>query len=87
MQINGSYTARRIMGELILVPTGESILEFNGLITMNALGEFIWGLLPEADSVDDIVSRVVEEYEVDERTARADVCEFLDELRARGVLA
>ncbi|MBR5947066.1 MAG: PqqD family protein [Clostridia bacterium] len=86
MQLKNNYVVREIMGETILVPVGDHLLEFNGLITLNELGVFILKALPEAEDEDQIVDRILEEYDVDRATAKADVSEFLDKLREISIL-
>lgn len=81
MQLKNNYVVREIMGETILVPVGDHLLEFNGLITLNELGVFILKAVPEVDNEEQIVDRILEEYDVDRETASADVAEFLDKLR------
>lgn len=45
-----------------------------------------WDLLPEAETADDILEKILSEYEVDEATARTDLEEFLNKLRNMGIL-
>ena len=86
MRAAKDYIMREIAGETILIPSGASAQKFNGLITINELGTFIWGLLSEPTTLDAITARITEEYEVDAATARRDAAEFLDELRQVGAL-
>lgn len=77
---------REIAGDTILIPSGSAAQKFNGLITVNELGTFIWNVLGEDVTLDELVGRITEVYEVDAETARADAEEFLDELRKVGAL-
>ena len=86
MQVSKDYLVRNIAGETILIPSGASAQKFNGLITLNELGTFIWNLLSEPTSLDAVTARITEEYDVDAETARADAQAFLDELRKVGAL-
>lgn len=56
------------------------------LYPLKAVGAFIWDLLAEAESEEDILSAVLQEYDVTETQARADIGEFLSALRSMGVL-
>ena len=80
------YIMREIAGETILIPSGSAAKKFNGLITVNELGAFIWNALSEDLTLDALTERITEAYEVDAATARADASEFLDELRQVGAL-
>lgn len=81
MQLKNNFVIREIMGDTILVPIGDHLLEFNGLITLNELGVFILKLLPEAEGEAHIVDKILDEYDVDRETAEVDVKEFLEKLR------
>ena len=86
MKIKKELIKREIAGETILIPSGSAAKKFNGLITVNELGAFIWNALSEDLTLDALTERITEAYEVDAATARADASEFLDELRQVGAL-
>ena len=86
MIIKKELIKRDIAGEVFLVPLGKSMYDSNGLFILTELGAFIWDLLPNAQSEDDIVNAVLAEYEVDEATARTDIREFLQKLEKLGIL-
>ena len=86
MKINKEYVLREIAGDYIIIPVGKTVLEFNGLITVNEVGVFLWKMLQEEVTMDDLVKAVLSEYEVEEAVARADIQEFLDKLTEAGVL-
>lgn len=65
---------------------GTSVLFSGGtMVSLNLLGTEIWKLC-DGLSDDDIVARLLPEFEVDEDTLRADVREFLDELAGKGFI-
>ncbi|MEE1196678.1 MAG: PqqD family protein [Lachnospiraceae bacterium] len=80
MKIEKEFILREIAGDYVIVPTGKTALEFNGLITVNELGAFIWKKLQQDVTEDELIQDILEEYEVDEETARHDVEEFLNKL-------
>ena len=86
MKIRKELLKRQVGGESFLVPLGKTVYDSNGLFVLTELGDFIWDLLPEAESEEAILSRILEEYEVDEATAKADLTEFIDKLRKMGIL-
>ena len=86
MRAAREYLMREIAGETILIPSGSAAKKFNGLVTVNELGNFIWNVLAEDVTIEQIVERVTAEYEVDAETARIDALAFLDELRQVGAL-
>ncbi len=86
MNIRKQLVKRSIAGDVILVPVGDASLELKGLLTLNETGERMWDLLPQCDTEEALVQQMLEEYEVDEATLRADVGEFLDSLRQLDIL-
>ncbi len=75
-----------IEGEWYAVPVGEAAKRFSGMIRMNRTGKRIFELLMESKDQDGAVRQLMEEYEVDEATARANVRSILDKLQGAGVL-
>lgn len=84
MKIVKEFMIRNIAGEYILVPTGDTAREFNGLITMSETGKFIWDNLERADSLEDLARMITEEYEIDRETAQKDAVAFIGQLLSAG---
>ena len=72
MKRNTDFMLRDIAGEVILVPTGAATQQFNGMITLNEVAAFIWKNLDESKSKEELVDKIMDEFEVDEETARTD---------------
>ncbi len=86
MEIKHEFVLREIAGDMLLVPTGKTALDLNGMLTLNEAGAEIWKMLPEVETEDEIVNRLLQEYEVEEAELRKDVTAFLDKLRELGIL-
>lgn len=86
MKLKKEFILREIAGEYILVPTGETTLNFNGLITVNELGAFIWNNIEKVNSEENILKLILDEYEVEENIAREDLNEFLNKLKATEII-
>ena len=86
MQVSKYYLLCTIAGETILIPSGAAAQKFNGLVTVNAIGAFIWDVLQTPTDLEELVDRITNEYEVDADTARRDAEEYLSELRRVGAL-
>ena len=86
MRISGDFIMREIAGECILVPVGAAAAKFNGLVTMNEVGKYIVELLAEEHTVQELVEKITEEYDVEAQTALTDVEAFLEQLREVGAL-
>lgn len=77
---------REIAGEYILVPVGEAAMEFQGIMTLNGSGLFLWRMLQEECTEEKLILALTEEYEVDIPTAQADVKKFLFQLEQNKAL-
>lgn len=87
MTIKGSFILREVAGSHVVVPVGASVVDFNGMITLNETGAFLWGLLNQGAAPEDLVRRLTEEYDVTPEEARRDVDAFLQRMRENDFLA
>lgn len=81
MKIHGEYILREVVGEYVLVPVGDTALQFNGIISLNEVGACIWKQLQQNRSEEEILSAVLEEFDVSEEEAKQDLDEFLQRLQ------
>lgn len=77
---------REIAGDYALIPVGDTVLKNNGLFSLTETAARIWQLLPAAESQEQIVDALLEEYDVERAVLEADVAEFLDQLRELEIL-
>ena len=79
----------RKMGEQhFLISEGEENIDFSRLISLSPVALDIWQGIPDSTcfSVDDMVDILLKEYDVDEKTARADVEELAKQFIKAGVI-
>lgn len=74
---NPDFMAREVAGEFILVPTGKTCLQFNGMATLNKTGAFLWGLLEKERTVSELGKCLAEKYDITEEQGMEDAKEFL----------
>ena len=86
MKIAKDFILREIAGDYVLVPTGAATQEFNGLITLTETAKFIWVNVEKVDSFEEMVARILEEFDVDKETATRDAVLFIDQLVKAGFL-
>jgi hypothetical protein len=86
MEFKKDFMLREIVGEAVLIPTGETAAHFNGLISVNELGRFIWENYEKAKDEDELLGFILDEYEVEKDVAKADLDEFLDILRKNEIV-
>ena len=77
MKIKDGFILRKIAGEDIVVPIGNNIADFNGVIRLNESAGFLWKILQEEVSKEELINSLVKEYEIDETLATNDVEGFL----------
>lgn len=81
MKISSNYVIREIAGDYIIVPIGQAVFDFQGLITVNEIGAFIWKLLQENDlTLNEIETAIKDECEVESSIVKKDVIDFLNQL-------
>lgn len=86
MKLKDGFILRTVAGETIVVPTG-SALDLNMMITLNETGKFLWEKLEKGAQTEELVAALLEEYDVDETTAKAHVAAFVEKLNGHGFLA
>lgn len=86
MNIKKRLLKRQIAGDAFLVPLGKEVYDSNGLFFLNEVGEFIWDRLEQAQSQEDILKALLEEYDVEESVARKDVDAFFEKLRTMDII-
>lgn len=82
--MNPDYILRNIAGEQVVVPTGQAGQKFNGLITLNSTAVFLWECAEKGMSRQEMVEKLLEEFDVDEASAVQDVNGFPDMLLWEG---
>ena len=87
MKIKSGFVIESVGDGYLAVAVGDRADEFTGLVRMNYTGAFLWKLIEETDlSKEELLKKVLEEYEVDEALARADIDKFERQLRDGGIL-
>lgn len=87
MKIKEGYLLREVAGSNIVVPVGEGSLDFSGVITLNEVGAFIWKILQNDVTSEEIIEKMLAEYDVDKETAENDVNEYISTLRGAELIA
>lgn len=77
MKTKKGFLLRSVGGRNVVVAIGKASEEFNGLITLNESGAFLWKLLQNGTTYQDLLDEMLKEYDVDEQTARDGIDAFL----------
>lgn len=87
MQVKSGFKLNQVCGQTFLVPMGESNIDFSKLIALNESSLLLWNRMQEGDFIiDDLVKVLLDEYEVDEATARKDVEAIVKQFEEEGVI-
>ena len=73
MKIKEGFELRNICGENIVIGHGVENINFTKVISMNESAADIWNVIVDKEfTLDDMVQVLLDNYEVDEETARRD---------------
>ncbi len=86
MKIKKGFLLREVAGNPIVVAVGKASLQFNSLITLNNTGVFLWKQLEAGAELEDLISAMVSEYDIDRETAKQDILEFLQQIKGAGII-
>lgn len=86
MKIKEGFVLRNVVDEFIVMPTGDNISRFEGAVVLNEVSAFVFRCLEHALSRDDLLSALLNEYDVDEQTARSDLDALLAQFESMGIL-
>ena len=59
------FILREVADEYILIPTGKTTEEFNGIISLTETAAYIYNHIEEAESFEALINMITSEYDVD----------------------
>ena len=87
MRIKEGFLLRNVSEAYVVVATGEAAKSFNGMITLNTTGAFLWQQLAKGCKDEaELVDKLLAEYDVDRTQAEADVNAFTARIKDAGLL-
>lgn len=86
MKIKKEVVLRKVAGESILVPLGETVEQYNGVFVLTPTAELLWRAIENGADEKGLVLALLSEYDVKAEKAAADVSEFLEKLSAFGII-
>ncbi len=90
MKQSADYMLYKLNGIPYLLPFGQGIADMRRGVRVNDTGAYVWDLLDHEISEEEIVSRCASHFQADSRELpllRADILQFLNRLRLKGLLA
>ena len=87
MKAKKGFKLRDVCGEKIIVAEGIDNIDFSRIISMNESSAYLWKNIQEKTfTTDGLVKLLLDEYEVDEATARADVDQLVQKWLEAGII-
>ncbi len=86
MKIKDSFLLKKVAGQNVVVPVGNSVVNFNAAITLNETAAFLWELLKEETTEEALTSQLCENYDVAPENAERDVKVFINVLKEHDIL-
>lgn len=86
MKIKKGYVIRKVMGNNVVIATGEASRNFHGMIKLNDTAAEIWEYIDKGMSEEDICAYMLEKYDVSPELLKADVKNTLKTLEKQGLI-
>lgn len=86
MTVKEGYVLRNVVGEHIVMPVGDAINRFEGVLVLNDVSAFLWENMQAPICKEDLLALLLAEFDVDEALGRKDLDMFLDKLREQNLL-
>ena len=85
MKIRKGFILRRVMGQAIVVATGEASQQFKGMIKLNQTAADIWSWLAAGLSEEETAKQLAEKYQISPEKAADDVSKLIGQMNANGI--
>lgn len=86
MKLNRDFVLRQVADSWVVLPVGQTSVDFNGMLTLNESGAILWKRLEQGGGTEELVDALCAEYAVERAVALSDVEEFLSKLERAGCL-
>lgn len=86
MRIREGFLLRNVAGNNVVVPIGQATLDFNGMMSLNETGAFIFSKMLDGTTKEQLIEDLISEYEVEREIAQKDVDDFIKKVEGEGLL-
>ena len=86
MKIKPGYMLREVAGCNVVVAIGVETMDFGGMINLNDTGAFLWKLLENGATEDELLEKMLDEYEVSRDDAKQGISSFINKMREADLL-
>ena len=86
MKIKDGYVLREIAGQYMAIPVGKRVNDLHGMIALNETGAFVWKLLSEEKTEEELAEALTTEYDVNYGEALDAIHDFHAMMKKKHVL-
>lgn len=86
MKIREDFILRKIADTYVVVPVGQAVVDFSGLINLNETGALLFKTLQQGSSENQLVDVLLQQYDVSREIAQKDVQNFISEVKDANIL-
>ncbi len=86
MKLKYDFVVREVADKTVAIPVGESTENFDCMITLNESGAFIFNLLKEEISEENLLKAFLKEYDATKQQAKDTITAFLNKLKESNLL-
>lgn len=86
MKIKADFVLRQVANTWAVLPLHKDVLNFDGMLTLNESGAFLWKLLEQGADQEALADAMTGEYDVSRQQALEDIDEFIAKLQRAGCI-
>ncbi len=86
MKIKDGFIMKDVAGSKVVLPLGERQTEIRGIITFNDIGAEVFNMLDGTNSVEEIIAKIVNDYDAPYETVKSDVEKLIEKMRQNGLV-
>lgn len=86
MKLKYDFATRDMGGTYVALTIGKGSQEYHNIIALNETGHAIFNLLKDGNDEDEVVKKMMEEYDVTEEKLRPEVQALIQKLKNEGLV-
>lgn len=86
MKIREDLVLRKVGDTWAVFPIADGLKEYGNIMKLNETGAFLWQLLCNEISKEELIEALIKEYEIDKKTAEGTVEQYLTKLHEHGIV-
>lgn len=81
-----NFVIRKIENETILVPLVSNVVDMTGVLTLNEVASSLFEAINGENSINDIITQLIENYDVERDVLEHDVEQFIMQAQAKQLI-